>query len=254
MESMLQSQNRVRISSPTRGVTHRIGEHFCAASFSPKQFDGLMNPLLMVDHFRMRAPTFGLHRHAGFSAVTYVFEDSRSAHLNHDSIGNDRAIEPGSLHWMAAGKGVMHDEWPGGSDPETHGLQFFVALPREKHDDAPYAVHVDRDEVPVVETDSARVRVLAGSYAGRSSPLVPPQAFSLYDAFVASGIQLDFGELAGTNRWLYVLRGKVELRIDERDVVIDANHAVAVSVDADSVAVVKGLQESHFVLMSGEPT
>jgi redox-sensitive bicupin YhaK (pirin superfamily) len=89
-----------------------------------------MAPLLMVDDFRMRAPTFGPHPHEGISAVTYLFEDSRSPHLNWDSLGNRLPVTPGSLHWLVAGNGVTHHAWPGGADPEVHGLQFFVNLPR----------------------------------------------------------------------------------------------------------------------------
>ncbi len=35
-----------------------------------------LDPVISVDHFRMSQPTFAPHPHAGFSAVTYLFEDS----------------------------------------------------------------------------------------------------------------------------------------------------------------------------------
>jgi redox-sensitive bicupin YhaK (pirin superfamily) len=109
--------NTLRITSPTKGHPFTIGDHFSADSFREDQFGGAMDPLLMVDHFRMTEPTFGPHRHSGFSAITYVFEDSRSAHQNTDSMGSDHPINPGSLHWMAAGRGVQHDEWPARNAP-----------------------------------------------------------------------------------------------------------------------------------------
>jgi redox-sensitive bicupin YhaK (pirin superfamily) len=37
--------------------------------------DGI-DPFIQLDHFYMRAPIFPPHPHAGFSAVTYLFEDS----------------------------------------------------------------------------------------------------------------------------------------------------------------------------------
>jgi redox-sensitive bicupin YhaK (pirin superfamily) len=34
-----------------------------------------MDPFLTIDHFVMREPSIQPHRHAGFSAVTVMFED-----------------------------------------------------------------------------------------------------------------------------------------------------------------------------------
>ena len=96
----------LRLTKPTRGRPFAIASHFRAQSFCEDQFGGAMDPLLMVDHFRMSEPTFGPHHHAGFSAVTYVLEDSRSAHQNTDSMGNNLPINLGSLHWMVAGRGI----------------------------------------------------------------------------------------------------------------------------------------------------
>jgi redox-sensitive bicupin YhaK (pirin superfamily) len=36
-----------------------------------------MDPLVMVDHYVMTEPTFGVHPHAGMSAVSLLFEDGR---------------------------------------------------------------------------------------------------------------------------------------------------------------------------------
>jgi redox-sensitive bicupin YhaK (pirin superfamily) len=251
MKALDEIKNEIGNAKATSGHILKVGYHFDALSFRHSQFDGLMNPLLMVDHFRMRAPTFGLHRHEGFSAVTYVFEDSRSAHLNHDSLGNDRPIEPGSLHWMAAGRGVMHDEWPGGDDPETHGLQFFVNLPHTLRREAPYAVHVDAKDVPIVEREGTRVRVVSGRHAGLSSPFTPPQSFSFYDAFAREGEQIEFDQLAGPSVWLYVLEGVVEMYHPE-PIQVRAGFAVAVALSDQPFLHIQAKKETHFVVMSGD--
>jgi redox-sensitive bicupin YhaK (pirin superfamily) len=37
--------------------------------------DTVLDPVLVADEFWMTQPVFGPHPHAGFSAVTYIFED-----------------------------------------------------------------------------------------------------------------------------------------------------------------------------------
>lgn len=83
----------------------------------------------MVEHFRMQAPVFAPHPHAGFSAVTYLFDDSATGLVSRDSLGGEHAIRPGGLHWTLAGRGLMHDEFPAEPGREAHGLQIFVNLP-----------------------------------------------------------------------------------------------------------------------------
>ena len=51
----------------------------------------VLDPYLMVDHFRMSQPTFGPHPHAGFSAVTYLFDDAETGFHNRDSRGDSSA-------------------------------------------------------------------------------------------------------------------------------------------------------------------
>ncbi|MGL5321039.1 MAG: pirin family protein, partial [Aeromonas veronii] len=116
---------RLTLSAPVKGQPLRIGSGFEASHFGEHFFNGLIDPVAMVDHFQMTAPTFEPHPHAGISAVTYLFEDSTSPHVNYDSLGNQGPIEPGALHWLAAGRGAVHTEQPEGASPYVHALQIF---------------------------------------------------------------------------------------------------------------------------------
>ncbi|MFX7858462.1 hypothetical protein ABTK38_22465, partial [Acinetobacter baumannii] len=55
----------------------RIGAGFEAEGW--REPVALLDPFIKVDHFRMREPAFAPHPHAGFSAVTYLFDDSSTA-------------------------------------------------------------------------------------------------------------------------------------------------------------------------------
>ncbi|QBR02648.1 pirin family protein [Paraburkholderia pallida] len=243
----------IRITKPVKGSPHNIGRHFSASSFRHTQFGGAMDPLLMVDHFRMTEPTFGPHPHAGFSAVTYLFEDSRSPHLNADSIGNELPIMPGSLHWMVAGRGVTHDEWPGGDDPEVHGLQFFVDLPPAMKSVAPYAVHLESADIPTFTADGARVRVIAGELGEVRSPVVLPQPFSLFDGFLDSGADLDLQIERGWGAWIYAINGTLNVSVEHASEVLTEGAAIALAgfSGAEQLSIT-ARTGSHFVMLCGE--
>ena len=84
----------LKISKPVAGHDMRIGSGFTAKHLPEDAFQGLIDPVVMVDHFHMTSPTFQPHPHAGISAVTYMFEDSTSPHVNYDSMGNNGPIQP----------------------------------------------------------------------------------------------------------------------------------------------------------------
>lgn len=137
--------------------------------------DGMaLDPFVNLDDFTMDRPTFPPHPHAGFSAVTYMFEDSPGSFTNRWSKGDGRQqdiIGPGAFHWTQAGSGMMHEEVPIKPGVVCHGLQMFVKLPSHLELTEPQAFHADPHDVPVVVEDDAgrvRVRVLAGSYGGRT--------------------------------------------------------------------------------------
>lgn len=248
------SVNSLRVTLPNRGIPFTIGAHFDAVSFREEQFAGMMDPLLMVDHFRMTKPTFGPHRHAGFSAVTYVLEDSRSPHLNADSLGNDLPIHPGALHWMVAGRGVTHDEWPGGDNPEVHGLQIFVDLPANKRNIDPYAVHLEPEDVPEFQAEGVRIRVVAGELDTIRSPVQLPQPFAIFDVFLDAGVATALPVRAGWGAWLYVLDGGLQIEAGGEAVVLNKGFSVAVSGFSEgSVLQVSSVGKCHFVVLSGEP-
>jgi redox-sensitive bicupin YhaK (pirin superfamily) len=127
-----------------------LGSHFQAYRLqgaTPSQLD----PFIGIDHAWMSEPTFPPHPHAGFSAVTYLFLDSETGIQNRDSRGNQTLIEPGGLHWMASGRGVVHEEIPAVTGRAAHLLQIFVNLPQLVQNQPPFALTLVPADVPVVQ-------------------------------------------------------------------------------------------------------
>lgn len=71
--------------------------------------------------------------------MSYLFLDSETGIDNRDALGNRNLIQPGGLHWTAAGKGVVHEEVPAEQGKTVHMLQIFINLPQEHQADAPFA-------------------------------------------------------------------------------------------------------------------
>ncbi|MBU6958998.1 pirin family protein [Pseudomonas sp. CVAP len=166
------------------------GSQFRAFSLRGNQFAKPIDPFLAVDHAWISGPTFPPHPHAGFSAVSYLFLDSETGIDNRDALGNRNLIQPGGLHWTAAGKGVVHEEVPAEPGKTVHMLQIFINLPQERQADAPFALTLEAQEVPVVRLPGVKVRVPLGSFAQVSSPLSVPTEVSVLDISLEDGAEV----------------------------------------------------------------
>ncbi|MGG7565819.1 pirin family protein [Rhodovulum sp. DZ06] len=189
------------------------GAGFEALSFTHRRLDGLMDPLLMVDHFTMTAPTFPPHAHAGLSAVSVLFEDSVGGFRNRDSLGNDVVLAPGDLYWLTAARGAVHDEAPTPGS-RTHALQLFVNLPAARKLDAPAALHVPAARMPVIEGPGHRVRVMTGRSGGVVGAAPPAPDFTILDIALEAGGGFAHALAPGAAAWLHAIRGAAEVEID----------------------------------------
>lgn len=203
-----------------------------AGGFSVKAVDfsavaNVGSPVLVLDDFRVRGSPFEPHPHAGFSAVTYVFEDSPGRLRSRDSLGHDVEIGPGGIVWTQAGRGMIHHEVPADLRGELHGLQLFVNLSRRNKHLAPQMLVLKGDDVPFWQSNKGdRVRVVAGTYAGVASPLVPPEPFDFLDVALRRGIAYDLQR--GNVAIVYVASGEILVRAGDQERIVGKEHAVAI--------------------------
>lgn len=150
------------------------------------------------------------HPHIGLSTLTFLFE---GAIMHRDSMGNEVEIKPGAVNWMTAGKGVVHSErtpnYLRDSTKNLHGLQIWVALPKDLEETTPSFHHVEAKDIPHWESDGLSFKLIAGKAFGKRSPV--PVHSNLYFIEIKSqttqtisiGDEL-FGESA-----LYILEGVI---------------------------------------------
>jgi redox-sensitive bicupin YhaK (pirin superfamily) len=151
------------------------------------------------------------HPHIGLATVTYLMK----GRIHHrDSLGTDQWIEPGAVNWMVAGHGITHSErTDGDARAKPHGLfglQTWVALPKDREDDPAGFVHAPQAELPELEGEGKRVRLILGTGWGERAP-VPVMSETVYaDAMLEPGAALPLPD-DHEDRGVYVLAGEVSV-------------------------------------------
>ena len=119
-----------------------------------------LDPFLMLDAFGSDAASdyiggFPDHPHRGFETVTIMLA-GRMRHR--DSVGNVGLLEPGSVQWMTAGRGIIHSEMPEQEAGRMAGFQLWVNLPAKDKMTAPAYRDIAPADVPVLELAQRRAR------------------------------------------------------------------------------------------------
>ncbi len=173
----------------------------------------LVGPFIFFDHLcRVDFPPGqGLdvrpHPHIALATLTYLFEGS---FLHRDSLGYVQPIRPGEVNWMIAGRGIAHSER---TSPEVrqsggplHGIQCWIALPREHEEVEPSFDHHPQATIPRISKSGVELAVIAGSAYGVASPVRVLSPTLYVHARLAADATLDIDE-EHAERAVYVASG-----------------------------------------------
>ncbi|MEO8557849.1 MAG: pirin family protein [Rhodospirillales bacterium] len=155
------------------------------------------------------------HPHIGLATVTYLFEGEI---MHRDSLGTVQAIAAGDVNWMVAGSGIAHSERTRSelraAGQHLHGIQSWVALPKADEEAPASFVHHPKASLPMHELPGAKLRVIAGTAYGLTSPVAVYSPTLYVDADLQSGARIDLPD-DHEERAAYVARGKI--KIGERE-------------------------------------
>jgi redox-sensitive bicupin YhaK (pirin superfamily) len=177
----------------------------------------MVGPFIFIDHMGpanlkdYQNIDIGPHPHIGLSTLTYLFE---GAIMHKDTLGNNVEIQPGQVNWMTAGKGIVHSErtpeYLRYTDKTLHGLQIWVALPKELEEMDPNFYHADVEDIPYWEEDGVKFKLIAGEAFGRKSPV--PVYSPLFFVEIKSEVKksVNIGQYLFGEAGLYILEGSVE--------------------------------------------
>ncbi|QSQ19543.1 pirin family protein [Pyxidicoccus parkwayensis] len=174
-----------------------------------------VGPFVFCDHFGPAPATpevmdVPAHPHVGLQTVTYLFS---GAIRHQDSLGTVQDIHPGDVNWMTAGRGIVHAEvvHSGPGAQPLHGVQTWVALPKEDRQTEPSFAHVPAAQLPLVERDGARVRVIAGRLDEAVSPVSTFSSLTYLDVELSAGASVSLPVDTAHALALYVAEGEVSV-------------------------------------------
>jgi len=230
------------------------------------------DPFLLLDDFRNEHPEdylpgFPWHPHRGIETITYVLAGS----VQHgDSLGNRGSMGPGDVQWMTAGSGILHQEMPqGDARGRMHGFQLWANLPRSlKMTDPRYQDIVARDIPEVVDDDGTRVRVICGSFWGKTGPVEGVAADPRYlDVWVPPRVRRTLPVESSRHAFAYVFEGSGTFRdasapravrtewVGEASGTpeLAGNRSLVLFDSGDEITVHAGDAGIRFLLVSGRP-
>lgn len=150
------------------------------------------------------------HPHIGLSTLTYLFEGSI---MHKDSLGTEIEIQPGAVNWMTAGKGIVHSErtpqYLRTSDKMLHGLQIWVALPKELEEMEPNFSHIEKDDLPQWKQDGVTIKLIAGEAFGRKSPVPVYSPLYFLEIKSTQAQKVKIGDFLFGESALYILEGSI---------------------------------------------
>ena len=208
-----------------------FADHGWLKSFHSFSFAGCYDPehmgfgnLRVINEDRIAPGTgFGQHGHRDMEIISYVL----SGELAHrDTLGNVKAIPPGDVQRMSAGRGVMHSEFNHAEDQTTHFLQIWIE-PNERgiepsYEQKRFGDGDKRGKLRLVASPdgaegSVRIHADARVYAGlfnadESASLALDPERPAYVHVVRGEVSVNGSKLAGGDA--AKLRGEAKLTLD----------------------------------------
>ncbi|MFV2053133.1 pirin family protein [Aliiroseovarius sp. YM-037] len=237
---------------------------------NPEAFD----PFLLFDDFRGDQPAdfeagFPWHPHRGIETITYVLEGTVA---HGDSLGNEGTLGAGDVQWMTAGSGILHQEMPkGNAKGQMHGFQLWGNLPSSQKMTAPRYQDVTAADIPeVIDDDGTRVRIVVGSFWGKTGPVDGIAAEPQYlDISIPPGVKKTFPIDTYRHAFAYVFAGAAAFAdaskprgvLLEKEVMgqelnirdLSGNRTLVQFGTGDEVTVQAGPDGVRFLLISGAP-
>jgi redox-sensitive bicupin YhaK (pirin superfamily) len=172
---------------------------------------------------------------------------------------------------MTAGSGILHQEMPHGNElGKMHGFQLWANLPSSLKMTDPRYQDVSSREIPeVTDDDGTKVRVVCGSFWGKSGPVDGIASEPRYlDVWVPPGVRKTFPVESSRHAFAYIFEGSGSFRdaskpfgvLTEKEgpgvsIVREqtGNRSLVVFDSGDEVTVQAGESGIRFLLVSGRP-
>jgi len=190
---------------------------FMVGRLLPFRQKRMVGPFIYIDHMGPvklnERKNFDIlpHPHIGLSTLTFLFEGSI---MHRDTLGTEMEIKPGAVNWMTAGKGIVHSErtpnYLRNEDISLHGLQIWVALPKDREEMEPQFYHASEDEIPSWTEGDLQFKLVAGKALGHESPVPVFSELFMIEIKSKTKQEVNIGDELYGESGLYILEGGIE--------------------------------------------
>ncbi|SHN21347.1 pirin family protein [Mucilaginibacter sp. OK098] len=192
-------------------------DNFMVGRLLPFREKRMVGPFIFIDHMGPvklnERENFDVmpHPHIGLSTLTFLFEGSI---MHRDTLGNVAEIKPGAVNWMTAGKGIVHSErtpeYLRHADKTMHGLQIWVALPKELEQMEPEFFHIDAAQIPTWTSGDLQYKLIAGEILGHISAVPVYSKLFMIEVKSKTRQTVNIGHELFGEAGLYILEGNIE--------------------------------------------
>jgi redox-sensitive bicupin YhaK (pirin superfamily) len=192
------------------------------------------------------------HPHINLATVTYLFEGSI---MHRDSLGTKQLIEAGDVNWMTAGRGIVHSERTPREGPpnlKMHGIQIWVALPKNKEEIEPSFSHYAESNLPVFQKDGAKLRLILGEIFGHQSPVKIHSKIFYLDSHLSQKENLNLELPKDSECGIYIVSGSLQvLTLNHKAQSISKCELLWISPNQSGFNFTAS-EDCHFVIFGGE--
>jgi redox-sensitive bicupin YhaK (pirin superfamily) len=169
-----------------------------------------------------------------------------------DSKGNEGHLTAGSVQWMTAGRGIIHSEMPEMTNGLVWGYQLWLNLPAADKMVEPRYQDIGPDQIPIVEREGARVKIITGEYQGTNGPAQTriPALYLDVELSPSSTFRHTVPDSLAT--LAYVVEGEGAFGLDKQSDSMGASWLLVFG-KGDTVQVVTEDQAVRFLLLAAEP-
>jgi redox-sensitive bicupin YhaK (pirin superfamily) len=187
------------------------------------------------------------HPHIGLATVTYLFQGEM---WHRDSLSTSVVIKPGEVNLMTAGRGIVHSERETDAakahQRELFGIQAWLALPKEAEESEPAFAHHGLGDLPRIEGEGKRVRLVMGEAFGRRSPVEFPHPTLYAEAVLAPGAVLPL-DPHYDERAVYIASGAIDVAGERFE-----DGRLLVFRPGDRISIL-ALSNARLMVLGGEP-
>lgn len=224
---------------------------FFARSAGAGDFEGLMDPLLAINHFETTGNVTSKYASTGISEIFYVFEDSAPYQAT-DTKGITTTVAPGSVLWVTPGEDKKHSEGPVQTGNRVEGVQLF--LNSSGNNDSAPTFSIDKSQMPLVDGEGIRVKVLCGKTGPIESKVETPQDLTVLHIALETGKEFRHILPANWSGTLFALEGRFDVMAAEETFELEEGMVISMGYSGHTESLLfTGLTSAKLLFVSGHP-